>query len=383
MFAKQRHSTQTAGQPWLGIGTSGVAAKRRLSMTEAYSAAGVDIDAANETVERYRLMLDKYKDPRVLAGIGGFSGCFALEGFRTPVLVASTDGVGTKVLVAAALGRFSTIGADLVGHCINDLLCSNAQPLFFLDYLAMGRLDPQAAAAIVGGIGEACHRNGIALLGGETAEMPGVYAPPHFDLAGTIVGAVERDALPDISDVIAGDIIVGLPANGLHTNGYSLARRALVQQRWNEPLPGDANETIGDALLAVHPSYLRYVRAVQQAGIKIKSMAHITGGGLIDNVPRAIPEHLAARFARAAWPVPEIIALIVREAGLTTEEAYRTLNMGVGFCMIVAQHDAKRALDAARNAMREEPIRGAREQTAFVAGAVEPRHSCGPSVIIG
>src|ERR1700730_6922117 len=250
-------------------------------MTDAYAKAGVHIDLANETVARYQSILERHVDPRVLKGVGGFSGCFALQGYRNAVLAASTDGVGSKVLVATVLRRYKTIGADLVNHCINDLLCSNAQPLFFLDYLAMGKLEPETAADIVGGIAEACRRYAVALLGGETAEMPGVYTPPHFDLAGTIVGAVERDALIDISSVSAGDVIGGLPANGQPTKGYSLARATLQQSRWNEPIAPGSAETIGDALLAVHPCYLPYVRAVQQSGVAIKSMAHITGGGLI------------------------------------------------------------------------------------------------------
>ncbi len=351
-------------------------------MTDAYGAAGVDIDAANETVGRYRAILDRRADPRVLKGIGGFSGCFALEGFTAPVLVASTDGVGTKVLVAAALGRFGTIGADLVNHCINDLLCSNAQPLFFLDYLAMGKLDPDAAANVVSGIADACQASGVALLGGETAEMPGVYTPPHFDLAGTIVGAVERAALLDISQVAAGDAIIGLPANGLHTNGYSLARAAIAQSRWGDPLAPGSARTIADALLAVHPSYLPYVRAIQQAGVTVKSMAHITGGGLIDNVPRALPEHLAARFDPSSWRVPAIAELIVREKHITRDEAHRVFNMGVGFCVVVSHADAERALAAGRDALAKTPIEGAEVRVAVV-GEVEPRHACGPSVIIG
>jgi phosphoribosylformylglycinamidine cyclo-ligase len=351
-------------------------------MTDAYGAAGVDIDAANETVERYRAILERHPDPRVLKGIGGFSGCFALQGFTDPVLVASTDGVGTKVLVAAALCRYGTIGADLVNHCINDLLCSNAQPLFFLDYLAMGKLDPDAAADVVRGIADACYASGVAVLGGETAEMPGVYTPPHFDLAGTIVGALDRAALLDISRVVAGDVIIGLPANGLHTNGYSLARATLPQSRWGDPVaPGDAR-SIGDALLAIHPCYLPYVRAVQRAGVAIKSMAHITGGGLVDNVPRALPDHLAARFDPSRWRVPAIADLIVREARLTPDEAYRAFNMGVGFCVMVSREDADGALSAAHDALAATPIEGANNVVAVV-GEVEPRHACGPSVIIG
>ena len=351
-------------------------------MTDAYAKAGVHIDLANETVARYQSILEHHGDPRVLKGVGGFSGCFALQGYRNAVLAASTDGVGTKVLVAIALRRYNTIGADLVNHCINDLLCSNAQPLFFLDYLAMGKLEPETAAEIVRGIAEACQANGVALLGGETAEMPGVYAPPHFDLAGTIVGAVERDALIDVSSVSAGDVIIGLPANGLHTNGYSLARATLEQTRWNEPLTPGSGETIGDALLAVHPCYLPHVRAVQASGVAIKSMAHITGGGLVDNVPRALPVHLAARFDPSSWRVPRITELIVREAGLSPEEAHHTFNMGIGFCMVVAREHTPRALEAARAALAEHPIPGAL-QSAAIVGEVEPRHPCGPSVIIG
>ncbi len=351
-------------------------------MTDAYGAAGVDIDAANETVERYRSILAQHHDPRVLTGIGGFAGCFALQGYSNPVLVASTDGVGTKVLVAAALKRFASIGIDLVNHCVNDILCSNAQPLFFLDYLAMGKLDANAAAEIVKGIAGACGDAGMALLGGETAEMPGVYTPPHFDLAGTIVGAVERSAMIDVTKVVAGDVILGLPANGLHTNGYSLARATISAGRWEEPITPGGSQTIGDALLAVHPSYLPHVRSIQNAGVVIKSMAHITGGGLVDNLPRALPEHLAARLDSKNWSVPQIAQLVVREAHLSAHEAYRTLNMGVGFCLVVAQADADRALCAARAALAAHPIAGD-AQSAAIVGEVEPRHNCGPSVIIG
>jgi phosphoribosylformylglycinamidine cyclo-ligase len=352
-----------------------------MHMTDAYGAAGVDIDAANEAVERYRSILAQHRDPRVLTGIGGFAGCFALQGYKDPVLVASTDGVGTKVLIAATLGRFGTIGADLVNHCINDLLCSNAQPLFFLDYLAMGKLDPAAAAEVVAGIEAACRAAGMALLGGETAEMPGVYTPPHFDLAGTIVGAAERSALLDVQNVVAGDAIVGLPANGLHTNGYSLARATLPADRWCERIDPQSSVTIADALLAVHPSYLPYVRAIQSAGVTIKSMAHITGGGLIDNVPRALPDHLAARLDPGAWSVPPIVQLIVRESRIPSPEAYRTFNMGVGYCLVVASTDAQRALSAARDALVAQPIAGA-SASASIVGEVEPRHNCGPSVIV-
>ncbi len=350
-------------------------------MSERYAAAGVNIAAGNEAVARYREIASRSRDPRILDGIGGFGGCFEFRGYRDPVLVASTDGVGTKVLVAAELRRFDTIGQDLVNHCVNDILCVNAQPLFFLDYYAVGTLDPDVAARVVGGVAKACAENGAALLGGETAEMPGVYAATHFDIAGTIVGAVERDQLADPTSVAVGDAIVALPANGLHTNGYSLARSVLEPARWSEALAGTEG-SIGDALLAVHPSYLRYVRAVQAAGVRIKAMAHITGGGLIDNVPRVLPEHLAARFDRTTWSVPAIAALVVTYAELSIEEAHRALNMGVGFCMIVAASDVNTAVRAAQAAVTAYPIPGAPGARVSVVGEVEPRHACGPAVII-
>jgi phosphoribosylformylglycinamidine cyclo-ligase len=347
-------------------------------MTEdAYRAAGVDIDAAHEAVSRYQELLAGHDDPRVMRGIGGFSGCFSFSGFSQPVLVASTDGIGTKVIVAATLGRYEGVGADLVDHCINDVLCANAQPLFFLDYLAMGKLEPQTAATIVGSVASACRRNGVALLGGETAEMPGVYAPPHFDLAGTIVGAVERSDMIDLASVQIGDAIIALPANGLHTNGYSLARRVLLASRWNDPL-ADTGVSIGEALLAVHPCYLPVVRDVQRSGVAIKSMAHITGGGLIDNLPRAMPDHLAARLDPARWRVPPIVELVAHEAHLSPDEAYRTLNMGVGFCLVVAPGDARAALAAAAASLNRNGISGA----VALIGEVEPAHSCGPRVIV-
>ena len=351
-------------------------------MPESYAAAGVASDAGKAAVARDREIASRRRDPRILEGIGGFGGCFEFRGYADAVLVASTDGVGTKVLVASALRRFGTVGQDLVNHCINDILCVNAQPLFFLDYFAVGKLEPEVAAQVVGGVADACARNGVALLGGETAEMPGVYAPEHFDIAGTIVGAVERAAMIDGSRVEAGDAIIGLPANGLHTNGYSLARAMLQPERWAAPLPGTGG-SIGDALLAVHPCYLSHVRAMQAAGVVIRAMSHITGGGILENVPRVVPGSLAARFDRATWRVPAIEELIVREARLGPDEAHRILNMGVGFCAIVSQSDATTALDAARAAIASHPIEGAPSGAdAAIIGEIEPRHACGPAVIL-
>jgi len=333
-------------------------------VTDAYAAAGVSIDAGNEAVARYRAILPKVSDPRVLEGIGGFGGCFALSGFREPVLVASTDGVGTKLLVAAGLHRYDTIGRDLVNHCTDDILCLNASPLFFLDYLAVGKLDPAMAASIVAGIGAACAENDMALLGGETAEMPGLYQPSHFDLAGTIVGAVERDQLIDVTRVTVGDAVIGLPATGFHTNGYSLVRRVLPPERWTDRY---GTRSIGDALLDVHPSYLPAIRAAQAAGVAVKAMAHITGGGLTDNLPRALPAGVAARLFPARWQVPEIMALVVREAKLDRDAAYRTFNMGVGFCAIVSAEQAATATAAMPGSI--------------IIGEIEPRDPDAPAVI--
>lgn len=350
-------------------------------MSDSYASAGVNIDAGAEAVTRYRELLAVHRDPRILEGIGGFGGCFEFRGYRAPVLVASMDGVGTKVLVAAALERYDTIGRDLVHHCINDILCMNARPLFFLDYFAVGKLNPSIAATVVSGVAASCAEHGVALLGGETAEMPGVYSAGHFDIAGTIVGAVERDAMLDSSLVGVEDVVLGFPANGFHTNGYSLVRRVLSTERWAEIVRGTST-SIADALLAVHPCYLPYIDAIQASGVLVKAMAHITGGGLIDNVARVLPDGLAARFNRSAWNVPPIVAQVVREAGLSDDEAFRTFNMGVGFCAIVARRDAQAALGAANAALSPRPIPGAEKEAAAVVGEIEPRHPCGPAVVI-
>ncbi len=350
-------------------------------MSDAYAAAGVNIDAANELVSRYRAIMHDKRDARTIGEIGNFGGCFALRGYRSPVLVGSTDSVGTKVLVAAALERYDRIGHDLVHHCVNDILCLNAEPLFFLDYLAVGKLKLAMAESIVGGIANACHSIGMALLGGETAEMPDMYQPSHFELAGSIVGVVEADDMLSVHDVALGDVVVGLPANGFHTNGYSLVRKVLPFDRWHDRME-HGETTVDTALLAVHPCYLRYIRAVQSAGVKIKAMAHVTGGGLLDNLPRALPESAAARLDSTRWRVPPLMAQIVQEARLSRDVAYRTFNMGVGFCFVVTPGEADKALRAACTAFERWPLANAPDETAALIGEIEPRHPCGPSVII-
>jgi len=331
---------------------------------DSYARAGVSVAAGNEAVARYREVLGRWRHADQLGAVGGFAGLFRLPGDDRRALVASTDGVGTKVTIAAELRRYGQVGADLVNHCVNDILVSNATPLFFLDYLAVGRLDPAVAAEIVAGCAEACRRHDCALLGGETAEMPGVYQSEHFDLAGTIVGVVDVDALPRPESIVAGDAVIGLPAVGLHTNGYSLARKLIPPKEWGAQF-GDA--TYADALLAEHPSYYRDVRAIQ-AVANVKTMAHITGGGLLENVARTLPDNVKAVFEQQRWSVPAILGELVRRGDLGEEERYRVFNMGVGYTLIVSLGDAGAALQA---------VPGAK-----VVGWIEERAPDEPRVVI-
>jgi phosphoribosylformylglycinamidine cyclo-ligase len=297
-------------------------------------------------VARYREVTSGWRHPSQLGALGGFSGLFALPGDQSRALVASADGVGTKVLIASRLRRYDGVGRDLVNHCVNDILVVNATPLFFLDYFATGKLDPQVAAAVVAGVQAACRAHDAALLGGETAEMPGLYHGGDFDVAGTIVGIVDRNSIPDPQSVEPGDAIVGLPAVGLHTNGYSLARALLPEEEWLAPFPEyGEDKTYADALLAEHPSYYAAVRAIQEVA-RVKVMAHITGGGLLDNVPRTLPATCKAVFEQQRWGVPALQRELVARGGLAHDERYRTLNMGVGYTLIVPLADAPKALAA-------------------------------------
>ena len=319
--------------------------------TDSYKGAGVDIDAGNRAVELMRQAVRSTYTAQVLADVGSFGGLFALADLPpTPVLVASTDGVGTKVKLAAERGdpaAWQGIGHDLVNHCVNDILVQNARPLFFLDYIAADRLVPETAAAIVTGIAEACRGAGCALLGGETAEMPGVYAEGAVDLAGTIVGLVDRDALlPRLADMEIGDALIGLPSSGPHTNGYSLIRKA-VTGRDLQAKQADGRPLI-EALLAPHRSYLPLVDQIQQVGYVIKGMAHITGGGFVDNVPRALPPHLAARMVAQSWQVPALFRQLVTWSGIAPLEAYRVFNMGIGMVLVVARRPPNRSSTCCR-----------------------------------
>lgn len=309
---------------------------------DAYARAGVDIAAGNDAVARYRSVLGAWRHPDQLDAIGGFGGLFRLPGDASRALVASADGVGTKILIAAELSRYDQVGADLVNHCVNDILVVDATPLFFLDYFATGKLDPAAAARVVEGCARACRAHRCALLGGETAEMPGLYAPGHFDLAGTIVGLVETARVPQPQHVVPGDAIIGLPSVGLHTNGYSLARALIARDEWEHPFE---QTTYADALLAEHPSYYEAVRAIE-AVAQVKVMSHITGGGLLENVPRTLPERVKAIFEQSRWEIPAIMRELVRRGKLSHPECYRILNMGIGYTLIMTTADARKALAA-------------------------------------
>lgn len=313
-----------------------------------YRDAGVNIDAGNEAVRRIKKLARSTYTPGVLAGVGSFGGLFA-PGTDTPdpVLVASADGVGTKLKVAFMANRHDTIGADLVNHCVNDILVQGARPLFFLDYLATGRLSPDIAEQIVSGIAAACRENGCALLGGETAEMPGFYADGEYDVAGFIVGLVGRARIVDGRDVVAGDHLIALPSSGLHTNGYSLARKIVFDRLGltvDSYVPA-LSETVGEALLRTHRSYLSTVTPLLAEGW-IKGMAHITGGGITENLPRTLPEGRGFSLDRQSWIVPPLFSWLQTAGGIEDAEMFRAFNMGVGLVIVCAPHHAPHILAA-------------------------------------
>jgi phosphoribosylformylglycinamidine cyclo-ligase len=330
-----------------------------------YKASGVDIDAGNEAVRRIRGLARSTFTPAVLSDIGSFGGLFRLEPgrFREPVLVASADGVGTKLKVAFLAGKHDTVGADLVNHCVNDILVQGAEPLFFLDYLATGRLLPAVAESIVGGMAAACRENGCALLGGETAEMPGFYNDGEYDLAGFIVGAADRERLITGRGIAAGDALVGVPSSGLHTNGYSLARRIVFEHLGLsvDSLVGDLGTTVGEALLAPHRSYLPLVRPLLDRSL-VKGMAHITGGGITDNLPRVLPPSVVARVDLSRWQIPPLFQWLMAQGRVPLDDMLRTFNMGIGLVIVT---DAAKA----EHVIEELSARGCRD--ARVIGHVE------------
>ncbi len=316
-----------------------------------YKDAGVNIDAGTESVQRIKKVVRSTFTKNVLTDIGGFGALYdgSLKGYQQPVLVSSCDGVGTKLKVALMAKQHGTVGQDLVNHCVNDILVQGAKPLFFMDYAAFGRLEPKILEAIVTGFAKACKQNGCSLIGGETAEMPGMYAVGDYDLAGFIVGAVDKKKLITGKTIKPGDVVIGLSTNGLQTNGFSLARKILFEKcnyKVSTRLP-ELGSTVGEALLKVHPSFLKPVTPLLDKGL-VKGMAHITGGGFLDNIPRVLPKDCNVEIKLGSWPVLPVFELMQKKGRVPQDDMYRTFNMGIGFVLVVAQPDAAAALKSLR-----------------------------------
>ena len=338
-------------------------------MTQAplsYRDAGVDIDAGDALVERIKPMAKRTMREGVLAGLGGFGALFEVpKRYREPVLVSGTDGVGTKLRLAFEWGAHDTVGIDLVAMSVNDVLVQGAEPLFFLDYFACGKLDVDTAARVIGGIARGCEESGCALIGGETAEMPGMYPPGEYDLAGFCVGAVEKSGIVDGRDIAAGDVVLGLASSGVHSNGYSLVRRIVERAGASGAGLPTALDGMAFRERVMQPTRL-YVKPVLAAmkAVHVKGMSHITGGGLVENIPRCLPAGLKAVLDKRSWPQPEIFAWLQREGGVAEAEMHRTFNCGIGFVVIVAAGDAERA----------QALLAAQGQTVHVIGRIEARH---------
>ena len=316
-----------------------------MSPRVTYKTAGVDIDEADRAVASIRRMARKTFTRGVLTDIGSFGGGYLLEGFRQPVLVSSADGVGTKLKLAFLTGHHSTIGEDLVNHCVNDIAVQGAVPLFFLDYFSMGKLDARVAADVVAGIARGCRANGCALIGGETAEMPGLYSPGEYDLAGFITGVVERKRMITGASIKAGDVLLGLPSTGLHTNGYSLARRLLFEvagHAANTEL-AELGGSIAEELLKIHRSYLKPLRALHDAEV-LKGAAHITGGGITENTPRILPAGLGVRIKIGSWPVLPVFNLLKEIGRIPEKDWRRTFNLGIGLIVVVSPRRLQKAI---------------------------------------
>ncbi|HEY2680037.1 MAG TPA: phosphoribosylformylglycinamidine cyclo-ligase [Candidatus Udaeobacter sp.] len=317
---------------------------------KAYARAGVDVDLGNKLKRGIQSLVRQTHGPQVLGKVGGFGGLFhaSFSGMREPVLVASVDGVGTKLKIAFAMDKHDTVGMDLVNHCVNDIAVLGARPLFFLDYVGCERLEARVFQQLLRGLSRACRSAGCALLGGETAQMPGMYRKGEYDLAGCIVGVVDRAKIIDGKNIKSGDAILGLPSNGLHTNGYSLARKILVEKmrlKASSPLPG-ATITVGEELLRIHKNYQPVLSKIT-AGV-IKGLAHITGGGLIDNVPRILPSNCDAVIETKSWRMPPIFQILQKNGGVDAEEMYQVFNMGIGMVAIVAERNARRVMSILR-----------------------------------
>mgnify|MGYP005855007737 CR=1 FL=1 len=310
-----------------------------------YQAAGVDIDKGNQAVELFKPLVAKTVRPEVMGGIGGFGGLFALDikKYKEPVLVSGTDGVGTKLAVAHRISKHDSIGIDCVAMCTNDILALGAEPLFFLDYLAVGKLEPQQVADIVAGIAEGCLLSGCALIGGETAEMPGFYRPGEYDVAGFAVGVVDREKIIDGKSIEPGDILIGLPSSGLHSNGYSLARKVFFELLGWEPAEEvpELGCTLGEELLRPTRIYVKLVQEIM-ANFRIKGMAHITGGGLIENPPRILPRDCHILLEYGSWEIPPVFGLLAKMGGVEAMEMLRTFNMGIGYVLVAAPEEGEK-----------------------------------------
>lgn len=314
-------------------------------MTDLYKAAGVDIDAGIEAVKRIKSLVRGTYNQQVLGDLGSFGGLYSFPAaeYHDPVLVSSTDGVGTKLKVAFALNQYNTVGYDLVNHCVNDILVQGAKPLFFLDYIGTGSVSPDAIEAIVSGLAKGCRENGCVLIGGETAEMPGIYSQGEFDLVGTIVGVAERDQVITGATIKPGDLVLGLPSLGLHTNGYSLARKICFEQLGLTPnaTVSGLSGTIGEVLLAPHRSYFQEVYPLIREGL-LKGLAHITGGGFYDNIPRILPSNCGVQIKKGTWPVLPIFDFLQKEGAVPEDQAYRVFNMGIGMVLICSPENLER-----------------------------------------
>lgn len=309
---------------------------------DLYQEAGVNIDAGTETVRRIKGLVRSTFNSRVLGDLGSFGGLYAFPNrdYQNPVLVSSSDGVGTKLKVACQMRKYDTVGTDLVNHCVNDILVQGARPLFFLDYIGTGFLEPEVAEAVVGGLAAGCRENECVLIGGETAEMPGLYARGDFDLVGTIVGVVEKDKLITGNSIQAGDLVIGLPSLGLHTNGYSLARKICFEKLGLNPESPVAGlpQSIGLELLAPHRSYFQAVYPLANRGL-LKGIAHLTGGGFYDNIPRILPQNCGVQITKATWPVLPLFEFLQAAGEIPDDQAYRVFNMGIGMVLVIHPTD--------------------------------------------
>lgn len=330
-----------------------------------YKKAGVDIEAGYRSVELMKKHVAETMRPEVLGGLGGFSGAFSMERFKTmekPTLVSGTDGVGTKLKLAFLMDRHDTVGIDCVAMCVNDIACAGAEPLFFLDYIACGKNEPEKIATIVKGVADGCKQAGAALIGGETAEMPGFYPEEEYDLAGFAVGVVEEKELITGQDLQAGDVLIGMASSGIHSNGFSLVRKVFDMTKESlDTYYEELGSTLGEALLAPTKIYVKALKAVRDAGVTIQACSHITGGGFYENIPRMLPEGMRAVVKKDSYEVPAVFRLLQKKGGIEEEMMYNTYNMGIGMLLAVRSEDADKAMEAVRAA----------GETPYVVGSIE------------